>query len=409
MASSASMAPSRRRRRCARSTASAGGGSSQRRSSGIGGAPGGQLQGEGGEVGVFDLRRRVAVEVVVRALGPEAVARAGGHTARAALALVGGGLRDLDGFEAGHAAGGVEAGRAAEAAVHHHADALDGETRLGDVGRDHHLAPPLGAGFDGPVLLLGREIAEEGVEVHVVRHIVLQARLRAADLARAGEEDEHIAVRFAQGRLHLRRHGGLDAVLDGLVPVVHVDRVAAALTFDERRVQQFGDGTGVERGAHHEDAQGGPQHLAGLKGEGEAEVGLQVALVKLVEQHGPDALQGGIVLQHAREDAFRDDCNPGLVAHLRVHPHPVAHGLTGLLAHLLRHEAGGGAGRQAPRLQHEDFVVAQPVLAQQPRGDARGLAGTGGGLQHGLRGIAEGGLQVWQDGVDRKVRHSGLR
>ena len=49
----------------------------------------------------------------------------------------------------------------------------------------------------------------------------------------------------------------------------------------------------VERGRHDEDAQVGPQVAAGVERQGEAEVGLQAALVELVEDHQPDAVEPG--------------------------------------------------------------------------------------------------------------------
>jgi len=259
----------------------------------VGRAPLCQLQGEGREVGVLDLRRGVRVEVVLRALRPEPVARAGGHAPGPPRALVGGGLRNAHGVEARHAGGGVEAGGAAQAAVHHHADALDGEARLGDVGGQDDLALPVRARRDGRVLLARREVAEEGVQGHVAGHVALQTRLGAPNFARAGQKDEHVPLGVTEHLLNHRRHRGREAVAraDRLVGVVHLHRVAAALALNQGGiVDEARDGPGVERGAHDEHAQVGPEDLAGLEREGEPEVGLQVALVELVEQHRPHAL-----------------------------------------------------------------------------------------------------------------------
>jgi len=131
--------------------------------------------------------------------------------------------------------------------------------------------------------------------------------------------------------------------------------------------------------------------------------------VELVEQDGAHTVEGGVVLHHAREHPFGHDLDPGLLAHLRVHADPVAHRLPGLLAPLLRHEPGGGPGRQPPRLQHDEFLIPKPRLAQQRRGHASRLAGASGGLQHSLRLLAQGFFQIRQYVLNRQVRHSEVR
>ena len=91
----------------------------------------------------------------------------------------------------------VEAGDAREPGVDHRGHALDGERRLGDVGREHDAPPRPGA--QRALLLVERLIA---VQRRRRRRAPQRARERlggAADLAGAGQEDEHVA-RLARAR-----------------------------------------------------------------------------------------------------------------------------------------------------------------------------------------------------------------
>src|SRR3569833_4050038 len=88
------------------------------------------------------------------ALAPQAITHAGTEAACPAAALFGGGPRDAQRRESCHAAHGVEARHARPPAVDDDAHAFDGETGLGDRGREHPLAPTGRRGTNGLLLLL---------------------------------------------------------------------------------------------------------------------------------------------------------------------------------------------------------------------------------------------------------------
>ena len=93
-------------------------------------------------------------------LVPQPVADARLDAAGAAAALVGGGLRHAHRAQLGQAARRVVARHARQAAVDHHAHALDGQAGLGDGGGQHHLAPAGRRRLDRPVLHLALERAD---------------------------------------------------------------------------------------------------------------------------------------------------------------------------------------------------------------------------------------------------------
>jgi hypothetical protein len=158
-------------------------------------APDRQLQGQPGQVDGQDLRLRKGPAGGVVDLGPQPVGGAGRHPSRPPGALVGRGPGVGTGHQPGEAAAGVVAGRADLAAVDHDPHTLDGEAGLGDVGGQHDpAAPGRGAGQ-------GRVLVGDGQGSEQRAHVDLrpqpgrgQGDLRAADLARAGQEDEQVAL-----------------------------------------------------------------------------------------------------------------------------------------------------------------------------------------------------------------------
>ena len=72
------------------------------------------------------------------------------------------------------------------------------------------------------------------------------------------------------------------------------------------------DARAVERRRHDEQAQVLPQRALRVERQREAEIGVERALVKLVEQHAGDAGKLGIIENHAREHALGDDFDAGL-------------------------------------------------------------------------------------------------
>ena len=136
--------------------------------------------------------------------------------------------------------------------------------------------------------------------------------------------------------------------------------------------------------------------------QGEAEIGVERALVELVEQHGGDAVEGGIVEDHADEHALGHDLYPRVRRDEALQADAQADGLAHLLAERRGHAGCGGAGRQAPGLEHDQTPALDPGVIEEGERDAGRLAGAGRGDQHRARMRRERRLQVGQDLVDRK-------
>ena len=84
------------------------------------------------------------------------------------------------------------------------------------------------------------------------------------------------------------------------------------------------------------------------------QIGFQRTLVHLVQDHGGDAVEPGIGLQPADQQALGDDLDAGRRRDGGIQPGAVADGAADRLAEQRGHAGGGGAGREPARLQHQD-------------------------------------------------------
>ena len=92
----------------------------------------------------------------------------------------------------------------------------------------------------------------------------------------------------------------------------------------------------------------------------EAEIGIQRALVKFVEQHRGNAFEGRIVDHKAREDALSHHLDPRSLGDLRAKPHAQTDSVTHLLAKRRRHAGGCGTRRKPARFQDKDLLIFCP-------------------------------------------------
>ena len=171
--------------------------------------------------------------------------------------------------------------------------------------------------------------------------------------------------------------------------IARLDRKSAASALDDRRVaEQRRDARAVDGRRHDEKLQILAQALLRVARQRKAKVGVERALVELVEQHCGDAVERRIVENHAGENAFGDDFDAVSRRHLRAKAHAKADLAADPLAERRRHALGGGARGEPPRLQHQDAFPLRPGLTCEHKRYPRGLAGAGRSDQHGRIVIA---------------------
>jgi hypothetical protein len=188
---------------------------------------------------------------------------------------------------------------------------------------------------------------------------------------------------MARERIAQRLHGLLlQSEVGATRNIVRRHLEAACLRrYDRGFIEQVGERLQIERGGHDQDAQVLAQRRLGLDAQRQAEIGIQAALVKLIEDHAADIPQLRVGLQHAREDSLGDDLDPGGAADACLQSGAKTYGLADGLNDQLRHASGDGSGRNAARLEHHDLPLPQPRAAEYGERDDGALTGPRRSLQ----------------------------
>ena len=118
--------------------------------------------------------------------------------------------------------------------------------------------------------------------------------------------------------LHGLGHLPVDGCARVAAEIARLHRKGPSKALDHRRVgpEKAGDAGAVQCCGHDEQSQILAQRPLRVEGKGEAEIGIEAALVELVEKHGGDAGELRVIQHHAREDALGDDLNAGGASHL---------------------------------------------------------------------------------------------
>ena len=343
-------------------------------------AQAGHLQDDAGQVGAQDLRvgeLGAALEVL---LGVEPDRDARGHAAAAPRSLVGRGLADRLDRQPLHLGARGVARDPRDAGVDDVPDARHGQGGLGDVGGQHDAAP--GVGGEDAVLLGGRE---PRVERHHLGAAAAggggqlgQGVGGVADLALAGQEDQHVAGSLGAELAHrVDDRLGLVA-LDRLALVVVLAEVqersvadldgvgAPGDLHDGRRVavavgEVGGEAVDVDGGRGDDQLEVGPARQQPLE-VAEQEVDVERALVGLVDDDRVVLPQHPVALQLGQQDAVGHQLDPGGARGAVGEAHLVAdHGLLAQRpTELVGDPLGHRAGRDAAGLGVPDQATAAP-------------------------------------------------
>jgi hypothetical protein len=270
------------------------------------------------------------------------------------------------------------------------------------------------------ILLRHREIAEQWQHAHAARQTALfELLLRATDFRLTGQERQDVA-RLVLERLRDRACGSggdvdlaLAAIRDVRATPARLDIECFAFRTHDRCVaEQLRDCRCVERRRHHEDLQVIAHLCLRFEAQGQAQIGIETALMKLVEDHHRDAFERGVTLQPASQNSFCDDLDARVLAGPRFQARAEADGLADRFAEQLCHPRRDGPRREAPRLQHDDLAGLQRVPGQQRERHTGRLARARRCLQHHVCVRGDGRPQRGQCRVDRqtglRVLHTGI-
>jgi len=144
------------------------------------------------------------------------------------------------------------------------------------------------------------------------RAATVERGLGAANFGHAGEKGENVAImsgqRGADGAGHrvrqLSRNGDVGfGMLD-------IDREHPAKALDDFRVHQAAETGAIDGGGHGQQPQLGPQHPSKVQAQRESQIGFKRTLMDFVQDHRRDAIQAGVGLQAANQQALGDDFDP---------------------------------------------------------------------------------------------------
>ena len=215
-----------------------------------------------------------------------------------------------------------------------------------------------------------------------------------ADLGRAGQKTQHVPA-DARARARRRgRHTELRRVVDlqGMRPAWHGDHRTAVEKAGQASASMVADITTMRRSSRASHA---------CRASASAEVGVDAALVELVEDDGPEAGEQRVLLQPGGQDAFGREQHPCVRTELPLEADVPADFAAQRPAAFGRDTPRDRPRRHAARLQHDDRTVRG-----QRRRDARGLARPGVRGQHQGPSLPDQRKDVRNERIDRKRDHS---
>ena len=122
--------------------------------------------------------------------------------------------------------------------------------------------------------------------------------------------------------------------------------------------QERGHSRSVDSGGHHQHTKFRPDERLRVECQGQGDVSVERPFVELVEDHESNAVECGIVVQLAGEDALGDHFDAGASADSGIGADAVSNALPDVLAEQGGHAVSGGARGDAPGLEHDDALVA---------------------------------------------------
>ena len=330
----------------------------------------------------FRIGEARPAEEVLLLVEPHADAVA--DAAAAAGALVGGSLADVLDLQLLDLVAVAVALDARQARVDHVADAGHRQRGLGDVGRQHDAR--LAVRLEDAVLLLLGQTREQRQHLHAGRVMLAQRFGGLADLALAGQEDQHVTAPFAPELVDRVADGVVDVVLAGLLEgaIALLDREQPARDHQHRcgslgRREVLREAVRIDGRRGHDDLQVGParQDLAQVA---EQEVDVEAAFVGLVDDQRVVGLEQRIGLGLGQQDAVGHQLDRGAGLQPVLEADLVADHVAQRRLELLGDAFGDAGGGDAARLGVADqaaAVAASAAHGQRDLGQLGGLAPAG--------------------------------
>ncbi len=296
-----------------------------------------------------------------------------------------------------------------QSGVDHRCDPFDRQGRFGNIGREDDLAA-IGRA-QGPILVVGRKAAmqRQNERVRPPGQRLQNAR-RATDLLDPRQEDQNVAVEGirerpfdGRGNAILQRHPRARRWV-----VTDLDRMDPALRLNNGTTsEEARHRLDVHRGRHDDKNQVVPYRLANLAEQGQREIGVDVAFVKLVEDHGADAFEKRVGEKLTGQNALGDHAEPRFRGDLVIEANLIADLATQRPAILRGDAARRSPCRHPSRLEQDQtrMLRRETTRRQQRAGNPRRFPRAGRRHQHQATCLAYRLQNLGHNRVDGQWTH----
>ena len=345
--------------------------------------PQGQFQNQWRQIRLQDLRRTLGWPAAKIPFRIGAVTATRSQATSPAGPLNGRSLGHWQHFQAAQSTVRIKHRLAAQTAVHHSPDALDGQTGFCNIRGQHHPAGMTGGRSQHPVLRHGIHFTMQ-LQNFRAQPSGFQTGLQPVHFPFTRQKDQDISLLLLQGIFHQSGGNRKHLLSCWPVQVTNIHREQPAIGHYGLSTKELGYGGFFQCGGHDQQTQILPQGSPHIQAQGQGKIGLQGTLMELIENHQTHTGKFGVLLQTPHQQAFGQHFDAGLAADALFHTHLVSHCLSGVLLQQIRHENSRHARRGPARFEHDDLLSLQPGLIQQSQRNPGGLARPWRRTQHGM-------------------------
>ncbi len=221
-----------------------------------------------------------------------------------------------------------------------------------------------------------------------------------ANLRLTGQENQHTPGAFREYALYRPHYRPLNRLRAGqALAMFDMHRKLTPRGHQHAgRLQQARHRNPLQSRRHDHDAQRLviAKKRTTLQCEGQAQFGIEIPFVELVENDQPHTGQTRVCLQTAGEHTFGDDLHACGCTDPAFQTHAIAHPLPRRLAQELCHTGRRCARGNASWLYQKNRLLCQPRLREQGQWHQGGFARPGRRLQHHVKARRQCLSQWWQ-------------
>ena len=217
------------------------------------------------------------------------------------------------------------------------------------------------------MLRLWREVAVEGHHDSGQQRVAQQV-CHFLYLCLSWQKHQYVAIALPMRPAHHACHGKRNVGVatggchsDGVVVSMdHLNREHPSLALHQRGMQCIAERRGINRCRHQDEAQVITKESLRLSDEGKCEVGIDAALMKLVEDYYRHPVERRVIHEHTEEHPLSYHFYARCLRDAALETHSIAYGLPHGFSQYLRHAFGNLSRCQASWLKHHYLSGGSP-------------------------------------------------